>query len=100
MFQTAKAILPDKATGTGVGVGVGARVLVGAGVGLAVADVDTGVGVFSVDATTVAPGTGMISTLPGRINVGLVMSLASINAARVTPKRTAISDSVSPCWTT
>lgn len=106
--------MPDRAAG-GVGVGVGARVLVGVGVGVGpvgvgvavavlVAGVDTTVGVqvgvLSVDATTVAPGTGMMSTWPGRISVGSAMSFALARAATVTSKRRAISNSVSPRWTT
>ncbi|MEJ2733385.1 MAG: hypothetical protein P8189_07435 [Anaerolineae bacterium] len=120
------AILPDRGRGVFVGVGVrvglgvdvgvlvgpsvgvGVGVLVRVGVPVAVADAagvfrTSGVQVGVADpatATAVAPGMGMTSTIPGRIKAVLVMPLAWAKALVVTPKRRAISNSVSPRWTT
>ena len=75
--------MPETVAGLGVGVAVGFGVLVAAGVGVGPLLVAVAVAVPAADATTVAPGTGIMSTRPGRISVGSVISLASINAATV-----------------
>jgi hypothetical protein len=88
-----------------VAVGVLVGVLVARGVVVALAvEVRKTMGVHVGVAVTVAvigvdPGAGMIRTCPGRIKAGLVIPLASEIAFTVTPKRLAISESVSPLLT-
>jgi hypothetical protein len=109
-----------------VGVAVGLR-LVGVAVGLLVVDVGLGVRVAAVDVVVaravadglgvlitmgvhvgvgcpapgagVVPGAGITRTCPGRISAALVILLAAASAWALTPKRVAISESVSPALT-
>jgi hypothetical protein len=81
--------------GTGVDVPLVVAVVVDV---LTMIGVHVGVGCADPEAGT-DPAPGMTRTCPGRISAAWVMPLASASAWAVTPKRAAISYSVSPAFT-